>query len=140
MSTDASSPEPTALHQALKEAALQSYGSLLAEALADKASSSFADEASSMLETMLAEHTLALRERIEAQLAGMTLGKAKRKTQIKPPAITNGATSDAASAAANGATTNGAAAAEAKPAKAAKTVETKSSRPRKRPAGRHARA
>ena len=142
MSSDAANPQPTALHQALKAAALKAYGSLLSGALADRAAVAFADEASAMLEGMIADHTQVLRDRIEGQLAGMSLGKgAKRKGPAKAPAHANGT---------NG--TNGAVEAapvvpaepdpveqvEAKPAKAesrAGKSETKG-RPRKKAGGR----
>lgn len=147
MSIDSSDAQTTALYQALQTTALEAYGSLLAEPLATKAASSFADEANAMLEAMLAEHTSALRERIDAQLTGgISLGKGgKRKAPaVKAPAVTNGATNGAAVASAPPAPAETQdqepveepkAKTEARPAKA---TEAKAARPRKRPGGRSA--
>ena len=147
MSIDASNGQTTPLHEVLKATALEAYGSLLSPDLAEKAALSFADEANTMLETMIAEHSQALRERIEAQLAGMTLGKGAKRKAPKPPAITNGANGTA-----NGHAESTAKFApeadvpvEPKPAKAAeekatKAAEAKNGRVRKRTGGRTARA
>lgn len=150
MSPDQSTP--SALYQAIHAAALDAYGSLLAGPLADKAASAFADEAHALLEAMIAEHALGLRERIDAQLTGLSLGKgAKRKGAPKAQAATNGAAGSAAPAAPTAEPTDGGIAAEAngerKPSeakpkaaepKAARATETKSTRPRKRAGGRTA--
>ena len=141
MSSDPSNAKPTELYQTLQAVALEAYGSLLSGPLADKAATAFADEASAMLEAMLADHTQALRERIDAQLSGMTLGKGPKRKANKTPA-------PAPNEAMNGEATNGAtpgqpiaaaAPEEAKPAKAdgrSAKVEAKSTRPRKRAGGR----
>ena len=131
MSID-SSTQTTALYQALQTAALDAYGSLLSPDLATKAATAFADEANGMLETLLVEHTHALKDRIEAQLSGMSLAKGAKRKAIKTPAApTNGAVpADANGASTNGAT-NGAAAhaVKAAPAPAEKPAKTESKTP-----------
>ncbi len=129
MTTDGNESQPTPLYQALQNAALDAYGSLLSAPLADKAATAFADEASAMLEGLIAEHSATLRERIEAQLAGMTLGKGGKRKPIKAPAVPS---IPAASAPA----TNGAAKADdgakADASRSAKTADTRAAKPRKR--------
>ena len=99
---EASKGSPTPLHQAILAAAHEAYGSLLSAPLADKAATTFAEEANAMIEAMIAENAHALRERIETQLSGMTLAKGAKRKGPKPAATANGA-------ATNGAATNGAA-------------------------------
>ena len=149
MSIDEPTPsEPTPLYKALQDTALDAYGSLLAGPLAEKAATSFADEANAMLEGLIAEHTQTLRDRIDAQLSGISVGKGPKRKAIKAPApdgAANGAMNGATHGATNGASDGAEAApAESKPAKAspskagaAKTVEAKSPRGRKKTSPRN---
>ena len=63
-----------------------------------------------MLETLLADHMQALRDRIDAQLSGMTLGKAPKRKAPKatPVEETNGATNGATNGTPAVAASNGA--------------------------------
>ena len=137
MSNDASDRQPTALYKALRATALEAYGSLLAAPLAQKAATAFADEANTMLEGMIAEHTATLRERIEAQLTTMTLGKGAKRKAIKAPAIPAAEPEAVNGAPTNGVATNGVAAPKAAEAKAPRAAEAKApAKAKKRGPGR----
>ncbi len=149
MSVVPTHPQRTALYEALQAAAIEAYGALLAAPLADQAAKTFADEASAMLDAMLTEHTIALKERIETQLSGLSLAKGAKRKPAKAPPPANGAEASAVPLAPPlKAETDAAAkvsAPEDAPAKATKTsgdgrgaraIESKSTRPRKRAGGR----
>ena len=130
MPNDAADRQPTALYKALQATALEAYGSLLSAPLAKKASTAFADEANALLEGMIAEHTATLRDRIEAQLTTMTLGKGAKRKAIKAPAAPAAEAVEANGATTNGAAINGTAAApRAAEAKAPRAAEAKAPRP-----------
>lgn len=129
MTTDGNESQPTPLYQALQTTALEAYGSLLSAPLADKAATAFADEASAMLEGLIAEHSATLRERIEAQLAGMTLGKGGKRKPIKAPAVPTIAAASPPSTAAAPKADDGA---KADAPRGTKAADARATKPRKR--------
>lgn len=83
---DSDTPE---LYTSIEEAALATYGELLAPELAHAAATSFAKEAHDMVTEMLSDSAGVLRERIEGQLAALTGAPAKpaKKKRVTKKAL-----------------------------------------------------
>ncbi len=77
------------LYTSIEEAALATYGELLAPELAHAAATSFAKEAHDMVTEMLSDSAGVLRERIEGQLAALTGAPAKpaKKKRVTKKAL-----------------------------------------------------